>query len=117
MQIFPFPFPFFARKIHLRFCFLYVLGNNKKYSQKLSQNGHLLVAIFLQVSQVCKMETFAFLAITFEPIGILTHSAHQNDRLNLNFVKDKHTVSQKMARNGSKVAIYFLIFISKQSLF
>ena len=66
---------------------------------------------------VCKMEIFAFVAITFEPIGILTHSAHQNDRLNLSFVKDKHTVSQKMARNGSKAAIYFVIFISKQSLY
>ena len=65
---------------------------------------------------VCKMEMFAFVAITFEPIGILTHSAHQNDRLNLSFVKDKHTGSQKMARNGSKTAIYFVIFISKQSL-
>ena len=41
------------------------------------------------------METFAFFAITFEPIGILTHSAHQNDRLNLSFVKDKHTVGKK----------------------
>ena len=59
------------------------------------------------------MET---LAITFEPIGILTHSAHQNDRLNLSFVKDNHTGSQKMAINGSKTAIYFVIFISKQSL-
>ena len=62
------------------------------------------------------METFAFLAITFEPIGILTHSAHQNDRLTLGFVKDKHTGSKKMARNGSKTAIYFVIFIAKQSL-
>ena len=62
------------------------------------------------------METFAVLAMTFEPIGILTHSADQNDRLNHNFVKDKHTVSQKMARNGSNTAIYFVIFISKQSL-
>ena len=62
------------------------------------------------------METFAFFAITFEPIGILTHSAHQNDRLNLSFVKDNHTGSQKMAINGSKTAIYFVIFISKQSL-
>ena len=33
------------------------------------------------------METFAFFAITFEPIGILTHSAHQNDRQILSFVK------------------------------
>ena len=63
------------------------------------------------------METFAFFAITFEPIGILTHSAHQKDRLNLSFVKDKHTGSKKMARNGSKTAIYFVIFISKQSFY
>ena len=70
----------------------------------------------MQVSQVCEMETFAFFAITFEPIGILTHSAHQNDCLNLSFVKDNHTGSQKMAINGSKTAIYFVIFISKQSL-
>ena len=62
------------------------------------------------------METLAFFAITFEPIGILTHSAHQKDRLNLSFVKDKHTGSKKMARNGSNTAIYFVIFISKQSL-
>jgi len=55
----------------------------------------------LQVSQVGEMETFAFLAITFEPIGILTHTNHQNDRPNLSPVKDKHTVSQKMTRNGS----------------
>mgnify|MGYP006888875459 CR=1 FL=1 len=62
------------------------------------------------------METFVFFTITLEPIGILTHSAYQNDRLNLSFVKDKHTGSQKMARNGSKTAIYYVIFISKQSL-
>ena len=30
-------------------------------------------------------------------------------------MKDNHTVSQKMARNGSKTAIYFVIFIAKQS--
>ena len=54
------------------------------------------------------METFAFFAITFEPIGILTHSAHQNDRLNLSFVRDKHRVGKKMARNGRKMAIYQL---------
>jgi hypothetical protein len=52
----------------------------------------LSLAILLQVSQVCEMEIFAFFAITFEPIRILTHSAHQNERLNLSFVKEKHTV-------------------------
>ena len=65
----------------------------------------------------CKMEMFAFVAINFEPIGILTHSAHQNDRLNLSFVKDKHTVSKNMARNGYKMGIHFVIFISKRVYF
>ena len=52
------------------------------------------------------METFAFFAITFEPIGILTHSAHQNDRLNLSFVKDKHTYGKKMARKYPTTVVY-----------
>ena len=34
------------------------------------------------------MEKIAFFVITFEPIKIQTHSAPQNDRLNLSFVKD-----------------------------
>ena len=46
------------------------------------------------------METFAFFAITFEPIVILTHLAHQNDRLNLSFVKNEDTYGKKMVRNG-----------------
>ena len=48
---------------------------------------------------------------------ILTHSAHQKDRLNLSFVKDKHTVSKNMARNGYKMGIHFVIFISKRVYF
>ena len=32
-------------------------------------------------------------------------------------MKDTHTVGEKMARNGRKTAIYFVIFVSKQSLF
>jgi hypothetical protein len=62
------------------------------------------------------MEIFALCVITFEPIKVYTNSAHQNDRLNLSLLKDKHTVGQKMARNGRKPAIYFVIFVSKQSL-
>ena len=42
--------------------------------------------------------------------------AHQNDQLNISFVKDKHIVRKKMARNGPKMAIYKVIFISKQSI-
>ena len=64
----------------------------------------------MQVSQVCEMEIFAFLAIFFEPIGILTHSAHKNDRLNLSFVKDAHIVGEKTDRSCQKMAIYQLLF-------
>ena len=48
------------------------------------------------------MEIFAFCVITFEPIGFQTHSAPQNDRLNLSFVK---VDGGKLARNGRKTAI------------
>ena len=48
---------------------------------------------------------FAFCVITFEPNKIQICSAPQNDRLNLNFVKDIHVVGEKMARNGRKTAI------------
>ena len=41
------------------------------------------------------MEKIAFCVITFEQIEIQTHSAPQNDRLNLSFVKDDHVVSKK----------------------
>ena len=34
------------------------------------------------------MEILAFYAIAIEPIKVQTHSASQNDRLNLSFVKD-----------------------------
>ena len=60
------------------------------------------------------METFAFFAITFEPIGILTHSAHQNDRLNLSFVIDKHTVDDKMARNARMMKYAIVIYIESE---
>ena len=46
--------------------------------------------------------------------------AHQNDQLNLSFVKNKHictyVVGEKMARNCHKMAIYKVIFFSKQSI-
>ena len=53
---------------------------------------------------------FVFFVITFVPIKIQTHSAPQNDRLDLSFVKDKHVADQKMARYGLKMAIYQLLF-------
>ena len=51
------------------------------------------------------MEIFAFCVISFEPIKFQTHQAPQNDRLNLNFVKDAHTYGEKMVRNGHKTVI------------
>ena len=44
-------------------------------------------------------------AINFEPIKIQTHQAPQNDGLNLDFVKDKHKVGGKMARNSHFVIV------------
>ena len=44
--------------------------------------------------------------IIFEPIKVQTHSAHQNDRLNLSFVKDIYVDDTKLARNGPKTAIF-----------
>ena len=48
--------------------------------------------------------SFAFFAITFEPIMIKTCSAPQTDRLNLSFVKDTYVDGNKLARNGRKMA-------------
>jgi hypothetical protein len=47
----------------------------------------------------------AFCVITFAPIEVQTHSASQNDRLNLSFVKDVCVDGKKVARNGHKTAI------------
>ena len=52
------------------------------------------------------MEIFAFYAIAIEPIKVQTHSASQNDRLNLSFVKDTYGNAEKMARKGGKMVIY-----------
>ena len=51
------------------------------------------------------MEIFAICVITFNPIGIQTYLAPQNDCLNLSFVKDIHVVGEKMTRSGFKMAI------------
>ena len=52
------------------------------------------------------MEIFAFYDIALEPIKLQNHSASQNDRLNLSFVKDTYGNAQKVARNGAKMVIY-----------
>ena len=49
---------------------------------------------------------FTFWAITREPIKIQTHSASQNDRQNLGFMKDIYEYGKKVARNGSNMVIY-----------
>ena len=51
------------------------------------------------------MEILVFYAIAIEPIKLQTHSASQNDRLNLSFVKDTYVDGGKVARNGRKTAI------------
>ena len=48
---------------------------------------------------------FAFCIITSEPIEVETHSASQNDCLNLSFVKYIKVVVKTMASNGQKTAI------------
>ena len=55
---------------------------------KLARNDQKLAIYHFVDSQVQK-NIFAFCVITFEPIEFQTHSAPQNDRLNLSFVKDK----------------------------
>ena len=52
------------------------------------------------------MEIFAFWAITREPVKIKIHTASQNDRENLGFMKDSYEYGKKMARNGGKMVIY-----------
>ena len=61
---------------------------------------------FLTKSVKTETEILAFYAIAIEPIKIQTHSACQNDRLNLNFVKDTYDNAKKMARKCGKMVIY-----------
>jgi hypothetical protein len=87
----------------------------------MTQNTNISISIFWGY---CKKNAlfffafwvfFAFCVITVVPIMIQTCLEPKNDRLNLSFVKDFHIVGTKMARNGSKMAIYqmqILIFIS-----
>ena len=55
--------------------------------------------------EMVEKQPFAFCVITFEPIEVQTHSAPQNDRLNLSFVKGIYVDGGKLARNGCKIAI------------
>ena len=56
-----------------------------------------------------------YYVVAFDPIKIYTHSAPQNDRLNLSFVKDSHVFGKKMARYGRKRAFYQLLFFGSSS--
>ena len=73
---------------------------------KETKNAKNINDFFLQNRKKTEMEIFAFCTIAFEPIEIWTCYAHQNDRLNLSFVKVTSMVGQKMARNGCKTSIY-----------
>ena len=52
------------------------------------------------------MEILAFYTIAIEPIRLQTHSASQNDHLNLSFVIDNYDNAKKMARKCGKMVIY-----------
>ena len=66
--------------------------------------------LFLQNRKKPDTEKTAFFVINFEPSEVQTHSAPQNDRVNLSFVKDKHIAGKKMARYGLKMTINQLLF-------
>ena len=79
----------------------------------MTQNANISISVFLRFCTKTLICVLAFFVITFGPIKIYTHSAPQNVRLNLSFVKDKHIVGKTMARSGRKMAIYqLLIFAS-----
>ena len=52
------------------------------------------------------MTVFVFYAVAFDPIKIQACQTHQNDLLNLIFVKDIHVVCKKITRNGPKRVIF-----------
>ena len=62
------------------------------------------------------MEIFTFYDIALEPIKLQNHSASQNDRLNLSFVKDTYIVAKKwpeMVKNGYFWNFFFPYKIEK----
>ena len=54
------------------------------------------MTIYDFVSSQVQKNIFAFCVITFEPTEVHTHSASQNDRLSVSFVKDNYV--QKYSR-------------------
>ena len=79
----------------------------------MAQNANISISGFLQFCKECRHLLFFFVFLSllgfcvkkFVPIKIKTHTAAQNDHLNLSFVKDVHIVGKKMARSGCKTAI------------
>ena len=64
-----------------------------------------LLSYFRRMYLLTYFDSWAFCAITFEPIEVQTCSAPQNDRLNFSFVKDIYVDGAKVARNSRKTAI------------
>ena len=50
------------------------------------------------------MTKIVFYVVVFDQIGIQISWVPQNDRQNLNFMRDINEVAEKMARNGLKIA-------------
>ena len=76
----------------------------------MTQNTNISIFSFLQF---CTKKTH----LRFLCFCVLCHIyctnldlAPQKDRLKLSFENDNHTVGKKMARKGSKMAIYQLLF-------
>ena len=65
--------------------------------------------VFVKNSKTPKMEIFAFCVITLEPIRFQTYQAHQNDLLNLSFVKGKHAVGKKWPETAVKQPFIIVI--------
>jgi hypothetical protein len=62
--------------------------------------------ILYTIAKKPEMEIFAFCVITFETNQNLDLLAPHNDSLNHSFLKDAHTIGEKMARNCGKTIIY-----------
>jgi hypothetical protein len=79
----------------------------------MTQNANISIFGVLQFcskKRICLFCIFAFCVITIVPIMIQTHKVPQNDHLDFSFVKEGDTAGKKMARYGSKMTIYQLLF-------
>jgi hypothetical protein len=63
------------------------------------------MCIYFFVSSQVQKKIIAFCVIAFDQIEVKTHSAPQNDCLNLVFVKGIYVDGGKLSRNGRKTAI------------